>query len=59
MKTREITDKLQDWQQKATDTAKNVGEVTDRYVHENTWASIGFAAVLGCFIGFLIGRRGD
>ncbi len=57
MKTREITDKLQDWQQKAPDTAKNVSEVTDRYVHENSWTSIAVAAVIGCFIGFLVGRR--
>jgi ElaB/YqjD/DUF883 family membrane-anchored ribosome-binding protein len=59
MKTREMTDKLQDWQKRATETAKNVSEVTDRYVHENTWTSIAFAAVLGCFIGFLMARDRD
>jgi ElaB/YqjD/DUF883 family membrane-anchored ribosome-binding protein len=59
MKTREMTDKLQDWQKRATETARNVGEVTDRYVHENTWQSIAFAAVFGCIIGYLLATRRD
>jgi len=59
MKTREITDKLQDWQQRATETAKNVGATTDRYVHENTWTSIACVAAVGCVIGFLIARGRD
>jgi ElaB/YqjD/DUF883 family membrane-anchored ribosome-binding protein len=59
MKTTELTDRLQDWQKKIGKTAKNVGETTDRYVHENTWSSIAFAAVIGCVIGFLLGHRRD
>ena len=54
-----ITDKFQDFQKKATDTARNVGEQTDKYVRENTWQSIGMAAVLGCVVGFLLANRGD
>ena len=58
MNTRAMTDKLQDWQKQATETARNVTEATDQYVRENTWTSIAFAAVLGCIIGyFLSGRR--
>ena len=59
MNTREMTDKVQDWQRRATETAKNVGETTDRYVRENTWATLGVAAVLGCVIGFLLANRRD
>ena len=59
MNTREMTDKVQDWQRRATETAKNVGETTDRYVRENTWATLGVAAVLGCVIGFLLSNRRD
>ena len=59
MKTREVTDRLQDWQKKVGETARNVGEATDEYVHENTWSSIAFAAVIGCVIGFLLGNRRD
>lgn len=59
MNTRQMTDKLQDWQKKATDTARNVGQVTDDYVRENTWSSIALAAVVGCIIGFLMGRSRD
>jgi len=59
MKTREITDTLQDWQKRATETARNVSDVTDRYVHENTWATVGFAALIGCVIGYLLASSRD
>jgi ElaB/YqjD/DUF883 family membrane-anchored ribosome-binding protein len=59
MNTREVTDHLQDWQKKAGETARNVGKVTDEYVHENAWSSVAFAAVIGCVIGFLLGHRRD
>jgi len=59
MKTRDISDRLQDWQQRATETARNVGTTTNRYIHENTWTSIACVAILGCIVGFLIARRGD
>jgi len=59
MKTREITEKIEDWQKRASETARNVGEVTDRYVHENTWTSIACAALLGCIVGYLLGSRRD
>ena len=58
MNTREMTDKLQDWQKRATETAKSISSATDDYVHENTWTTIALAAVLGCIFGyFLAGRR--
>jgi ElaB/YqjD/DUF883 family membrane-anchored ribosome-binding protein len=66
MKTREISEKLGDWQKRASETArnlgetaKNLGETTDRYVHENTWTSIACAALLGCIVGFMLGRGRD
>jgi ElaB/YqjD/DUF883 family membrane-anchored ribosome-binding protein len=59
MKTQAVTERLQDWQKKIGDTAKNVGKVTDDYVHENTWATIAGAAIVGCLIGFLLGRNRD
>jgi ElaB/YqjD/DUF883 family membrane-anchored ribosome-binding protein len=36
---------------------KEAAKVTDAYVHENPWRSIGLAASLGVVIGLLIGRR--
>jgi ElaB/YqjD/DUF883 family membrane-anchored ribosome-binding protein len=36
---------------------KEVAEVTDVYVHENPWKSVGFAAAVGLAVGLLIGRR--
>ncbi len=59
MKTREVTDKLQDWQKRISDTARQAGKATDDYVHENAWTSIALAAVFGCIIGYLLGNRGD
>ena len=32
-------------------------QVTDQYVHENPWRSIGVAFSVGIIIGMLIGRR--
>lgn len=39
------------------DRAKQVGRVTDDYVHDNPWRSVGVAAGMGFIIGLLIGRR--
>ena len=50
---------FKDWQKRVGDTARNVGTATDDYVHQNTWSSIAFAAVIGCVIGFLLGNRRD
>jgi ElaB/YqjD/DUF883 family membrane-anchored ribosome-binding protein len=59
MNTREMTDRVQDFQKRATETARDVAETTDRYVHDNAWKSIAFAAVIGCIVGyFLASRRG-
>jgi len=59
MNTREMTEKVQDWQKRATETAKNLGEATDTYVRENTWSALGVAALFGCIIGYLLGSRRD
>jgi hypothetical protein len=57
MNARAMTDKVQDWQKRATETARNVGSATDQYVRENTWTTIAVAAVFGCVLGFLLGSR--
>jgi ElaB/YqjD/DUF883 family membrane-anchored ribosome-binding protein len=54
MKTREMTDKVQDFQRKATETARNVTQATDEYIRDNTWTSIACAALVGCIIGYLL-----
>jgi len=59
MNTREMTEKVQDWQKIATKTAKNLGEATDTYVRDNTWTSLAVAAVFGCMIGYILGGRRD
>lgn len=59
MNTQDMTNRLQEFQKKAGDTARNVGRVTDTYVHENTWSSIAAVAMIGCLLGFLLGRSRD
>jgi len=57
MNTRSMTYKFKDWQKTATETAKNVGDVSDRYVRDNTWTTIAVAAILGCVVGYLLTNR--
>jgi ElaB/YqjD/DUF883 family membrane-anchored ribosome-binding protein len=59
MNTREMVDKLQDFQRSAGETAKNFGRVTDDYVRENTWTTITMAALLGCVIGYILASNRD
>jgi len=59
MSTTAMTDKLQDLQKRASETARNVGKATDEYVRENTWTTITCAAILGCIIGYLLARGRD
>ncbi|MCB8746936.1 DUF883 family protein [Rhodoferax sp. U2-2l] len=44
-------------QQVAVAKVKEAGHVTDEFVHENPWKSIGIAAGVGLVIGLLISRR--
>ena len=48
---------LADAQAAMVDKAKEVGRVTDDYVQDNPWRSVGIAAGVGLVIGLLIGRR--
>jgi ElaB/YqjD/DUF883 family membrane-anchored ribosome-binding protein len=59
MNTNDVTERLQNFQQKATETARNACSATDEYVHENVWTSVAVAAVVGCVVGFFLGRGRD
>jgi len=59
MNTREMTDKFQDWQERASETCRNVGQATDEYVRENPWTTIATAAIIGCVLGFLLANSRD
>jgi hypothetical protein len=59
MNTNDVTERLQDFHQKARETARNCATATDEYVHENAWTSVAIAAVVGCVLGFFMGRGRD
>ena len=59
MNTREMTDKFQEWQKRAGETARNFGQATDSYVRENTWTTIAIAALVGCVLGYVLASRKD
>jgi ElaB/YqjD/DUF883 family membrane-anchored ribosome-binding protein len=48
---------LAEAQAAVVDKAKAVGRVTDDYVQDNPWRSVGVAAGIGFIVGLLIGRR--
>ncbi len=49
--------KLQELQGEAVDRAKATARVTDDYVHDHPWQSIGIAAAVGFAVGLLMNRR--
>ncbi len=49
--------RMADTQAEVLAKAKEAAKVTDVYVHENPWKSVGFAAGVGLVIGLLIGHR--
>lgn len=57
--TNDISNGLSGFQKRITETARNVGSVTDKYVNEHAWTSVAIAATLGCVVGFFLGRRRD
>ena len=59
MNTSDVTEKLQDYQKKVTEATRNACVATDEYVHEYVWTTVAAAAVIGCVIGFFLGRGRD
>lgn len=49
--------RLQEVQGQAVDRAKETARVTDDFVHDHPWQSIGVAAAVGVVIGLLMNRR--
>ncbi|MGH8618757.1 MAG: DUF883 family protein [Burkholderiales bacterium] len=49
--------KLAEAEEVVIQRAKQTARVTDEYVHEHPWRSVGIAAGVGLIVGLLIGRR--
>ncbi|MBA4142123.1 MAG: DUF883 domain-containing protein [Nitrosospira sp.] len=50
---------LEDFEDIVIDKSKTAARVTDEYVHENAWQTIGLAVGIGILIGYLISNRDD
>lgn len=48
---------LQDLQDSLVERSRAAARVTDDYVHDNPWRSIGIAAAAGFLVGLLVNRR--
>ena len=57
MNARVMTDRMQEWQKRAGEKARDLGQATDQYLRKNTWRTIAFAALLGCVLGYLLASR--
>jgi ElaB/YqjD/DUF883 family membrane-anchored ribosome-binding protein len=49
--------RLQEVQQELKSRARQAARVTDEYVHDNPWKSMGYVALAGLIVGLLISRR--
>jgi ElaB/YqjD/DUF883 family membrane-anchored ribosome-binding protein len=49
--------RLQEVQQELRSRARQAAKVTDEYVHENPWKSMGYVAAAGLIVGLLLSRR--
>ena len=49
-------ERAQDWQRRASDGARKAAHVTNQYVRDNPWESVGYVAGAAFVIGFLVGR---
>jgi ElaB/YqjD/DUF883 family membrane-anchored ribosome-binding protein len=66
MNTQDIADKADEmknqvrgWTDAACEQTRRAGEAADRYVHENTWTSVGIALGLGALIGFAVAKLNE
>lgn len=48
---------LQDFEDSVVDKSRTAARITDEYVHENAWRTVGLAIGLGVLIGLLIKNR--
>jgi ElaB/YqjD/DUF883 family membrane-anchored ribosome-binding protein len=48
---------LQDFEESVVDKSKVAARMTDEYVHENAWRTVGLAIGLGIVIGLLLRNR--
>ncbi|HYA59943.1 MAG TPA: DUF883 family protein [Burkholderiaceae bacterium] len=54
---KQTREQLNELQSSAVDSARVAANATDQYVHHNPWQAVGVSALVGAFVGYLIGRR--
>ena len=58
-KVNELKQTAQEWQARATDSARRAMEATDTYVRDNPWMVLGSVAIACIAVGFLLARSRD
>lgn len=56
-KLRNVAEKLQEERALTVQKAQNVAGLTEKYVQENPWKSVGLSAVIGITVGLLLRRN--
>ena len=55
----QLNDRFHAVQQRVGETARDLSQSTDEYVHENPWRTIAIVAAAALILGFLFGSRRD
>ena len=55
----QLRERYEELAAEATRRGRHARDVTDRYVRDNPWRSVGTAAAIGAVVGALLTRRGD
>ena len=55
----QVSEKLQNVQERVGETARNVTDATDRYVRDNPWKTIALVALAACMVGYLLSAARD
>lgn len=54
---RAVKGRLIDAEEEVLERTRQAAKITDQYVHENPWQSIGISACAGIIVGMLVARR--
>jgi ElaB/YqjD/DUF883 family membrane-anchored ribosome-binding protein len=54
---RRVREEVAAWRENACDTAAQIGDTTNAYVHKNPWTTLSMVALFAFSFGLLVGAR--